>query len=168
MPALNTSSHSEAESHPLDLMEQVLGLYEWEFERLGPNEMVAQAPGQWCDYGLIFTWSDELSALHLNAVFDLHPPKKLRSNAYELIALANSRLWVGHFIVDAESRIPAYRHTLLMRGTSSLPSESMEDLIDIALSECDRFYPAFQFALWGGQSPQSALDAAMLDCIGDA
>lgn len=168
MPALNTSSHSESESHPLDLMEQVLGLYEWEFERLSPNEMVAQAPGQWCDYGLIFTWSDELSALHLNCIFDLKTPKTTRSDVYELISLANNHLWVGHFILDAETKIPSYRHTLLTRGAPSLPSESMEDLIDISLAECDRFYPAFQFALWGGQTPQNALDAAMLDCIGDA
>ena len=50
----------------------------------------------------------------------------------------------------------------------TLPGESMEDMVDIAMSECERFYPAFQFALWGGKSPQDAIDAAMLDCAGDA
>ncbi|EHH67809.1 type III secretion system chaperone family protein [Gluconobacter morbifer] len=168
MPALTTSSLQETESHPLDLMEQVMGLYEWDFERLAPTEMVAQAPGQWCDYTLHFTWSDELSALHLNCMLDLRSPAARRSDVHELVSLANNRLWVGHFTIDPETGTPAYRHTLLMRGVRTLPGESMEDLIDIAMSECERFYPAFQFALWGGKAPQAALDAAMLDCAGDA
>ena len=47
-------------------------------------------------------------------------------------------------------------------------AESLEDMVDIALTECARFFPAFQFVLWGGKSPADALAAAMLDCIGEA
>lgn len=168
MPALSTSLTTEQEAHPLDLMEQVMGLYDWDFERVGPSEMAAQAPGQWCDYSLYFTWSDELSALHLSCVLDLRSPAKMRSAVHELVSLANNRLWIGHFAVDPETGTPSYRHTLLLRGIQTLPGESMEDLVDVAMSECERFYPAFQFALWGGKSPQEAVDAAMLDCVGDA
>ena len=168
MPALITSPTHETEAHALDLMEQVIGLYEWECERLGPSEMAAQAPGQWCDYNLFFTWSDELCALNLTCALDLRSPANRRTAIHELVALANNRLWVGHFSVEPETGIPSFRHTLLMRGVQTLPGESMEDLIDITLTECERFYPAYQFALWGGKSPQDALDAAMLDCAGDA
>ena len=42
------------------------------------------------------------------------------------------------------------------------PEESLEDLMDIALTECERFFPAFQFVLWGGKAPADALAAAML------
>lgn len=168
MPALNSSLSTETEAHPLDLMEQVIGLYEWEFERLGPSEMAAQAPGRWCDYTLYFTWSEELSALHLSCVLDLRSPQARRTDVNELVALANNRLWVGHFAIEAETGTPSFRHTLLLRGLRTLPGESMEDLIDIAVGECERFYPAFQFALWGGKTPQEAIEAAMLDCAGDA
>ena len=41
-------------------------------------------------------------------------------------------------------------------------------MVDIAITECERFYPAFQFVLWGGKSPKDALDAAMLECVGEA
>jgi hypothetical protein len=54
-----------------------------------------------------------------------------------------------------------------MRGGN--PSiEPLEDLVDIALNECERFFPAFQFVLWGGKSPREALDAAMLEPVGEA
>ena len=47
-------------------------------------------------------------------------------------------------------------------------AESLEDMVDIAITECERFFPAFQFVLWGGKAPANALQAAMLDCVGEA
>ena len=41
-------------------------------------------------------------------------------------------------------------------------------MVDIAITECERFFPAFQFVLWGGKTPQEALAAAMLECVGEA
>ena len=35
--------------------------------------------------------------------------------------------------------------------------------MDIAITECERFFPAFQFVLWGGKSPAEAMQAAMLE-----
>ena len=64
--------------------------------------------------------------------------------------------------------MPVYRHAILLRGASGASSESLEDLVDIALTECERFFPAFQFVLWGGKNPTDALAAAMLDCVGEA
>ncbi|MBV8614258.1 MAG: hypothetical protein JOY66_10870, partial [Acetobacteraceae bacterium] len=47
-------------------------------------------------------------------------------------------------------------------------TESLEDMVDIAITECERFFPAFQFVLWGGKTPREALEAAMLECVGEA
>ena len=44
----------------------------------------------------------------------------------------------------------------------------MKIAIEAAVSECDRFYPAFQFVLWGDKSPSEALDAALVDAAGEA
>ena len=70
--------------------------------------------------------------------------------------------------MDADDGMPLFRHALLLRGTPGASSESLEDLVDIAITECERFFPAFQFVLWGGKSPRDALDAAMLECVGEA
>jgi hypothetical protein len=57
---------------------------------------------------------------------------------------------------------------MLLRGARGASAESLEDMIDIAITECERFYPAFQFVLWGGKTPAEALEAAMLECVGEA
>ena len=46
--------------------------------------------------------------------------------------------------------------------------EQIEDLVDIALTECERFYPAFQLVVWGGKGAEDAIAAAMIDPQGEA
>jgi hypothetical protein len=167
MPALTTVTTQPA-SNPLDLMEQIVGGYDWAFDRRTDTEMAAEAPGKWCDYGLYFSWSSEISAMHFTCTFDLKVPPTQRRALFELLALANEKLWIGHFGMDSEDGMPLFRHAVLLRGAPGASSESLEDMVDIALTECERFYPAFQFVLWGGKSPAEALEAAMLECAGEA
>jgi hypothetical protein len=155
-------------ANPLDMMEQIVAANEWEFDRRSDSEMAAEAPGQWCDYGLFFNWSHEISVMHFTCAFDLKVPEKQRAALYELLALANEKLWLGHFGLEGEEGMPVFRHAVLLRGTTGASAESLEDLVDIALTECERFFPAFQFVLWAGKSPAEALAAAMLDCVGEA
>jgi len=61
-----------------------------------------------------------------------------------------------------------FRHTMLTRGWQGASSEQLEDLVDIAVCECERFYPAFQYVLWAGYSAEKAVEATMLDTVGEA
>lgn len=155
-------------SNPLDILEQIVAANEWAFERRSDGEMAAEAPGKWCDYGLHFSWSHEISAMAFTCAFDMKVPADRREKLYELLALANDRLWIGHFGIEADEGVPVFRHSVLLRGSPSASAESLEDMVDIAIAECERFFPAFQFVLWGGKSPAEALQAAMLDCVGEA
>jgi hypothetical protein len=158
----------ERSSNPLDILEQIIAANEWAFERRSDGEMAAEAPGKWCDYGLHFSWSHEISAMAFTCAFDMKVPAERREKLYELLALANDRLWIGHFGIEVEDGVPVFRHSVLLRGSPSASAESLEDMVDIAITECERFFPAFQFVLWGGKSPADALAASMLDCLGEA
>jgi hypothetical protein len=158
----------ERATNPLDVLEQIVTANEWAFERRSDGEMAAEAPGKWCDYGLFFSWSPEISAMHFSCAFDMKVPAETRGKLFELLALANEKLWIGHFGLETEDGTPVFRHSVLLRGAPCASAESLEDMVDIALTECERFFPAFQFVLWGGKSPTDALQAAMLDCVGEA
>ena len=41
-------------------------------------------------------------------------------------------------------------------------------ILSSCLKECDKYYPAFQFVLWGKKSPVQALEASLLDIQGEA
>jgi hypothetical protein len=76
-------------------------------------------------------------------------------------------MWIGHFSVDTEDGVLLFRHALLLRNTQAV-ADIFEDMIDIALNECERFYPAFRFFLTEKLSVSEALGMAMLDCQGEA
>ena len=40
--------------------------------------------------------------------------------------------------------------------------------MEIAFTESERYYPAFQFVIWGGKDPEEAMAAAILETAGEA
>jgi hypothetical protein len=166
--SLSLQKIASGSKNPLDVMEQIVAANEWLFDRRSDSEMAAEAPGKWCDYGLYFAWSPEIAAMHFTCTFDLKVPQAKRAALYELFTRANEKLWIGHFGLDSEEGMPLFRHSVLLRGAPGASAESLEDMVDIAITECERFFPAFQFVLWGGKTPKDAMDAAMLECAGEA
>jgi len=162
---VEVASHS---GNPIDLVEEIVVANDWSHDRASEEEMIVEVSGRWCDYRMYFLWQEELSALHFSCGFDMKVPKRRRNSLYELLALANERLWLGHFDLAAGEASPSFRYAILLRGLGDTSVEQVEDLVDIALSECERFYPAFQLVIWGGKSPEDALANAMIDPVGEA
>ena len=155
-------------AHPLDVVERVVTANDWLFDRRSDQEMAAQVPGHWCDYSLYFAWNEEVGALHFTCAFDMRVPAGKRAAISELLSLVNERIWLGHFGVSEEEGLPMYRHALPLRGTAGPTAGQLEDLLDNAVYECERFYPAFQFVIWGGKSAEEAIAAAMIETVGEA
>ncbi|GAB4132760.1 MAG: hypothetical protein Kow00104_18010 [Rhodothalassiaceae bacterium] len=62
-----------------------------------------------------------------------------------------------------------FRHaTIADEESTGISGTHLATIVETALSECERFYPVFQFVLWGGKTPREALDAAMLETMGEA
>ncbi|MGH6932099.1 MAG: YbjN domain-containing protein [Dongiaceae bacterium] len=156
------------QANPIDLLEELAAANGWRGERTADHEMAVALNGNWCDYRMLFAWNAELGSVYFSCLFDLRIPARKRPAALELLALINERLWLGHFELCGDDLVPMYRHTLLVRGPGGASVEQLEELVDIAQTECERFYPAFQFVLWGGHGPRAALDAAMLETVGEA
>jgi hypothetical protein len=166
MASLSTG-RQDSNTNPIDLLEELVSANEWRFDRTNDGEMVVEIGGNWCDYRMYFSWQEDLAAVYFSCLFDVRIPAQKRPQAADLVAMINEKLWLGHFDLCSEDLVPMFRHTMLMRGGNT-SIEPLEDLVDIALNECERYFPAFQFVLWGGKSPREALDAAMLDPVGEA
>lgn len=168
MPPTAHVDPTDTAANPLDTIEQIIGANGWSFDRRGECEVTAEVSGQWSDYTLYFNWSAEMSAMHFTCAFNFKVPARRRAVFHELLALANERLWIGHFGIGTEDSIPAFHQSVLLRGTAGASQESLEDMLDIALTECERFYPAFQFAVSAGKPAAESLAAALLECAGEA
>ena len=168
MTSVAVSEPTPFSGNPIDLVEEIVSANDWAHDRASEEELVVEISGRWCEYRLYFVWQEEICAMHFSCGFDMKVPKGRRAAVYELLALANEKLWLGHFDLSAEDNSPAFRQAILLRGVMAATVEQVEDLVDIALSECERFYPAFQLVVWGGKKAAEAIAAAMIDPVGEA
>ena len=167
MATLNVSLDS-AFSHPLDTVEQLVIINEWPFDRHNHEEMAVQIPGTWCNYSLYFAWNGDMEAMHFTCAFDIRVTEEKREQAGGLLAAINEKLWLGHFGFWGEEGLPMFRTTLLLRGHSGVTVEHAEDLVETAIIECERFYPAFEHVIFGGKTAKEAVEAAMIETVGEA
>lgn len=168
MSITSASEVSARAANPIDLVEEIVAANEWAHERASDDEMFVEIGGRWCDYRLFFVWQPEMNALLFSCGFEMKVPRARRTAVFELLSLVNEKLWLGHFDLAGDTNQPSFRHALLLRGSLGASVEQVEDIVDAAISECERFYPAFQFVVWGGKAPGEALTAAMIDPVGEA
>lgn len=154
-------------SNPLDLAEQVIADRDWDYDWPSEDEIVAEAKSAWGNYHLSFNWEAEQGAMTFACMFETKIPKIALEKFYQLLAMANEKLWIGHFDLASDGSI-AFRHTMLMRDGCVVASEQFEDLVDIAIVECERFFPAFQAIIWSNKTAEEALVSAMFETVGEA
>lgn len=158
----------EAAGNPLDLLEELVSANEWAFDRPSDCELVVEVEGRWCGYYLLCVWRERLGAISLSCHFDQKTPGKAWPAIYQLLGRVNETLWLGHFDLTSDDGMVMFRHTVLLRGVRGVAVEQLEDLIDTAVGECERFYPALQMVVWGGRPIEEALSAALMETVGEA
>ena len=151
--------------HPLDVVEKVMAGRDWPFSRGNDDELATEFRGNWCDLHIQFAWTEKISAIHVACTFDFRVPPAKRQRVHDLLALINDRLWLGHFCLWQAEGVPMFRHTMLLSGGAVLPQQ-VRDVLDVVVVECDRFYPSFQFVVWGGKEAGEALEASILEPVG--
>ena len=133
--------------NPIDVVEDIIYSKNWTFSRAADDELVAELSSQWCQYRLYFAWSERIKAINFTITFDIKFPLSTSKSVYELLALINEKLWIGHFDITSKNGIPAFRHTVLVSQRDEILYKYLEELVDIAIYECEKYYPAFQLII---------------------
>ncbi|MEL1249538.1 YbjN domain-containing protein [Aurantiacibacter gilvus] len=157
-----------ADAAPVEMLAALFGANGWTFEQVSEEEVCGEVPGSWTTYQVRGIWRIEDKVLQLLCLPDIRVPDSKKRDAYELMAMVNEQLWLGHFDLWSQGGVMLYRHGLMLGDDGMLSLEMAQMAIESAVSECDRFYPAFQFVLWGDKNPRQALDAALVDAAGEA
>ena len=164
-------------SNPLDGIEEIITNNDWTFNRMNEDELTVHVSGKHGHYKMAFIWQDDYSAMQFCCAPDLSISLNKLDEAARVINRINAGLWLGHFDVRTHSdrnnpagtHIPCFRHTSLFRGmTESSGVEHMEDLIDIALSECERYYLTFELLSKNSLGSHKDIALAMMDVAGQS
>jgi len=158
----------DSAENPLDVVEHMAAGNNWPFERASDDEIGLAVTGRWTNYQISFTWMSDIEALHLACAFDMKVPEQRLAQVQQLIAMINEQLWIGHFDVWMQNGMVMFRHALVLAGGVTASGRQCEAVLGTALDSCERYFPAFQFAIWAGKSPREAMDAAMFETAGEA
>ena len=156
------------ESAPLDMLAALFEARGWEYDVISDEEVTAEFKGSWTSYQLRAIWRDEDNALQLLVFPDVTVPTEKHETIYKALGLINEQLWLGHFDLWSQNGIILFRHGSLLPPNGMLGVDQAQTIIDVALDECERFYPVFQFIIWGEKSPEDALAAALRETHGEA
>ena len=154
--------------NPIDTVENIFGAQNYQFDRRSNNEVAIEIQGKWNNMLLFFAWEENMRCLHLSCLMDIESTIEDRSKIFELLALVNEELWVGHFSYWTEQKMPVFKHSLMVTDTETEFAGKISQLTDIAVKECERMYPIFNVVLTKGMEPRQALYPLEFETIGRA
>jgi hypothetical protein len=153
--------------NPLDSVEEILSAHNWEFNRMNNDELMVQVIGKACEYRLFFIWQEDMSALQFCCQYDLGIHPKNTEAASRMLMRLNESLWMGHFDIPADTKIPSFRQTCLMRGMTDGGSlDYIEDLVDISMALCERYHCFFHLLSIDAPANDQMLSLALMDTTG--
>ncbi len=159
--------HNE-DLHPIDIVENVAQLREWEFDRVTDDQIAMAVEGQWRTYSITLAWSDQDETLRLICTFEMEPPKETIPALLDVLNRTNDICWSGAFTYWEAQRLMVYRYGLVLAGGQVAGAEQIDTLIRAAVGSSERFYPAFQMVAWGGETPEKAMNMAIAEAYGRA
>lgn len=154
--------------NPIDTVENIFSRRSFELDRRNLNEVVIEIQGKWNNMLLFFAWEQNMHCLHLSCLMDIESTIEDRSKIFELLALANEELWVGHFSYWAEQNMPVFKHSVILNDEEDNFEGKISQIIDIAIKECERLYPIFKVVLTKGMDPKRALYPMLMETVGQA
>lgn len=155
-------------ANPIDMVENIFASKSYELERRNANEVVVEIQGKWTNLLLFFAWEASMKCLHMSCLMDIDNTNDDRSKIFELLALVNENLWVGHFSYWTEQNMPVFKHSVFLNYGEEFFEHKIAQMIDVAVKECERFYPVFKVVLTKGMEPKDALYPMLMETIGQA
>ena len=113
-------------------------------------------------YGL----NKKANIIYLSCALDIKVTDKNSNEIYKLLSNSNQKLALGHLKFGL--MMVNFQTFYLNSKEKSLCKSQIEEVSLIALEECERFYPAFQFLLWDNKNANESLDSLMLYTLGEA
>ncbi|WP_112322397.1 YbjN domain-containing protein [Oceanibium sediminis] len=154
--------------HPIDIVETLAESHDWDFDRVGDDQIAMAIEGSWRTYSLTLAWSGHDETLRMICAFDLDPETERLPALYEAMGRANDKCWAGAFTLWLEQKLMVFRYGLILSGGASASAEQIIEMVRNAVTTSERFFPAFQLVLWSGETPEKAMQVAMTEAYGRA
>ncbi len=163
-----SEQYLEDEIHPIDIVEHLAEHHDWDFDRVAEDQIAMAVEGQWRTYSITLAWSGYDETLRLICTFEMEPPEEKHPALHAVLNEINDRCWAGAFTWWDEPKLMVYRYGLVLAGGQVASAEQIDTMINAAVLNAERYYPALQLVVWGDRTPREALDVAIAEAYGRA
>ena len=163
-----SEQYLEEDLHPIDIVEHLAEHHEWDFDRIGDDQIAMAVEGQWRTYSITLAWSGYDETLRMVCSFEMEPPEDKLPQLYELLNSVNDQCWAGAFTSWPEQKLMVYRSGLVLSGGQVAGPDQIDTMIGAAVNSAERYYPAVQLAVWGGKTVRQAMQVAIAEAYGRA
>jgi len=160
-PSLKTVLPSR--ENPLNSFERIAIAEHYDYERLDNSELNISLTGRCGSHDLSLRWNAALEQVQIFLVLESRSPAGRTDRLCRLMSLLNERLPAGHFDYWERNSSLVYRHNASLRGGAKLRIEQAMDIMSTALDAAECGFPASQYVIWAGKTPEEALDLALSD-----
>ncbi|EEE39229.1 hypothetical protein RKLH11_3076 [Rhodobacteraceae bacterium KLH11] len=158
----------EEDLHPIDIVEHLAEHHDWDFDRIGDDQIAMAVEGQWRTYSITLAWSNYDETLRMVCSFEMEPPAERETVLYELLNKMNDQCWAGAFTYWANQKLMVYRYGLVLTGGQTASPDQIDTMINAAVLSAERYYPAIQLVTWGNRTPEDAMQVAIAEAYGRA
>ena len=158
----------EEDLHPIDIVEHLAEHHDWDFDRIGDDQIAMAVEGQWRTYSITLAWSNYDETLRMVCSFEMEPPAERESELYELLNKMNDQCWAGAFTYWANQKLMVYRYGLVLAGGQTASPDQIDTMINAAVLSAERYYPAIQLVTGGNRDPEEAMQVAIAEAYGRA
>ncbi len=163
-----SEQYLEEDLHPIDIVEHLAEHHDWDFDRIGDDQIAMAVEGQWRTYSITLAWSNYDETLRMVCSFEMEPPAERETVLYELLNKMNDQCWAGAFTYWANQKLMVYRYGLVLAGGQMASPEQIDTMINAAVLSAERYYPAIQLVTWGNRDPEDAMQVAIAEAYGRA
>ena len=148
--------------NPIDSIENIFARDNVSFDRRKENELVAEVFGKWDNMLIFFAYEEHMRCLHISCLLNIETAAVDRAKMFELLALLNENLWLGHFSYWSEQKMPIFKHSIILQDTEELFTSKISKIIELSIMECERVYPIFNAVMRQDVPPSQALYTATI------
>ena len=129
--------------NPIDYIEEQVYKLDVDFLDIHQNHLNLNYRGQWRNYNVVFIWDEQNKIISVSSHFDITKKEKINKNIYSLVSIVNEKINLGYFHYCSKLDTVFFKYHVSVKGFDYLTEEQIDDILNVVIKECDKYFPAF-------------------------
>ena len=130
-------------ANPIDCIEDHIYKFDVEPLRYSADHLGLKCNGSWSKHEIAIVWNETNKIINFSTCYDFKNKGKVTKGIYSLISSINEKINLGYFHYYSKLETVFFKYHVSIKGFDYLTSEQIDDILNVVINECDKYFPAF-------------------------